>query len=218
MIDWQFVARIFPKLAAGAALTLAITCASFALAVLGGFVVLWLQRSKLALVSGTTVLLSDFIRSTPLLIQIFVVYFVAPAYGIYLSPISTGIFVLSVHYSCYMAEVYRGALNSVGPGQWEAAAALGLGPMQTFRKIILPQMYSIIIPGCGTYLIYMFKDTPVLSAITVRELLQVSSRIGADNFRYLEPITIVGILFLAMSLGASALLRWAEKRTSYPKA
>jgi polar amino acid transport system permease protein len=214
--NFGFAWHILPMLAKAAEITVFVTVVSFALSLVGGLLIWWLRTSKIALVSRVTSGFSDFIRGTPLLLQVFLIYYVGPRYGLVLSPIQTGLIALGIHYSCYMSEVYRSAFGAVNRGQQEAARALGLSPWRTFQKVILPQMYPVVVPIAGSYLVYMFKDTPILSAITVRELMQVASQIGSTNFRYMEPITIVGILFLAMSLLAAWASRVIERKIAVP--
>jgi polar amino acid transport system permease protein len=212
IFNWGFAWSILPQLLQAAEVTVLVTLASFVVAFFGGLGLLYLRQSRNKYVSRPTIWIIDFIRGTPLLVQVFFIYYLAPKYGLRLGALETGILALGIHYSCYMSETFRAALRAVGRNQWEAAQALGLKPWRTFQKVIWPQMYPIVVPLVGSYLIYMFKDTPILAAITVRELMQVSSQIGADNFRYMEPITIVGVLFLAMSLAAAYITRIIERR------
>ena len=212
--DWQFAWSILPQLAKAAQLTFLITLSSFGVALIGGMLLLYLRMSKSQLVARPVAWVIDFIRGTPLLVQVFLIYYIGPNYGLRLGPIETGILALGVHYSCYMSEIYRTAFQAVGRGQWEAARALGLNPWRTFQKVIWPQMWPVVVPLGGSYLVYMFKDTPILAAITVRELMQVAAQIGADNFRYMEPVTIVGALFLVMSVSVAYLTRVLERRVA----
>jgi polar amino acid transport system permease protein len=143
-------------------------------------------------------------------VQIYFLYYLGPNVGISLSPVTTGIAALSVHYSCYLAEAYRAGLEAVPRGQWDAVTALGFGRLQAYTRIILPQALQPMVPAAGTYLVHMFKETPLLASISVAEMMFVASEIGADRFRYLEPITICGLLFLVMSLGAAQVMRLIE--------
>jgi polar amino acid transport system permease protein len=154
----------------------------------------------------------EFIRSTPLLVQIYFLFFVLPDFGIRLSPLTTGVLALGLHYSAYTAEVYRAGIEGVPKGQWEAAIALNMKPWRIWHAVILPQALPPVIPAMGNYLVAMFKDTPMLAAITVLELLQTAKLIGAESFRYLEPLTLVGLLFLAISLLSSRLIHTLETR------
>jgi polar amino acid transport system permease protein len=212
--DWQFAWSILPQLAKAAQLTFLITLSSFGVALVGGMLLLYLRVAKSQLVARPVAWVIDFIRGTPLLVQVFLLYYIGPQYGLRLGPIETGILALGVHYSCYMSEIYRAAFQAVGREQWEAARALGLSPWRTFQKVIWPQMWPVVVPLGGSYLVYMFKDTPILAAITVRELMQVAAQIGADNFRYMEPVTIVGALFLVMSVSVAYLTRVLERKVA----
>jgi polar amino acid transport system permease protein len=210
MFNFDFALRVLPSLASAAITTLTVTFVSFFLALLIGIPLLLLRRSRYQLISRTVSAIVDFIRCTPILVQLFFLYYAMPGFGITLSPMETGLVAFSFHYGCYMSEVYRGGLEAVPRGQWDASIALSFSRAQIYRSIILPQAIRPIIPAAGNYLIHMFKDTPLLASISVIEMMFVSAEIGANSFRYLEPITICGLLFLLMSLGAAALLRVFE--------
>src|SRR5205823_12538567 len=117
---------------------------------------------------------------------------------------------LGIHYATYCSEVYRSGLGNVPRGQWEACIALNLPAYWTFRDVIIPQAIPPVVPALGNYFVALFKDTPLLSAIAVLELMQTAKIIGSDNFRYTEPITLVGLIFLLFSLVAAALIRLVE--------
>jgi len=210
MFDFAFALSILPQLAVATVTTLVVTISSFFLALLIGVPLLLLRRSGWHSVSRTTAGIIDFIRCTPILVQLYFLYFAMPEFGIRLSPIATGILVFSVHYGCYMSEVYRAGLESVPRGQWDVCVALSLSRSETYRSVVLPQMIYPIIPAAGNYLVHMFKETPLLASISVVEMMFVSAEIGADRFRYLEPITLCGLLFLLMSIAAAGLIRTAE--------
>jgi polar amino acid transport system permease protein len=150
------------------------------------------------------------------LIQVYFLFYVMPEYGLTLSALTAGTLGIALHYSCYIAEVYRAGLNGVPRGQWEATKALSMNPWNAYRSIILPQTIRPMIPVLGNYLIAMFKDTPVLSAITVVELMLQAKNIGSQTFRYLEPITMVGIFFLLLSVSFAYLVRKLEARMKLP--
>lgn len=160
--------------------------------------------------------LIEFIRSTPLLIQVYFLFYVLPSYGLSMTSLVAGTLGIALHYACYTAEVYRAGLDSVPRGQWEAVTALNFSPWRAYRQVILPQAVRPVLPALGNYLIAMFKDTPVLSAITVVEIMQQAKNVGSDSFRYLEPITLVGVFFLLISIGLAGVVRQVEKRTALP--
>ena len=125
--------------------------------------------------------------------------------------IFSGIIALSIHYGCYCSEVYRAGLEAVPRGQWEACTALNFSSWNTLKNIILPQAIPPIVPVLGNYLVALFKETPLLSAIAVLELVQTAKVLGSENFRYTEPMTIVGLTFLVLSLVSAVGIRWLER-------
>ena len=153
----------------------------------------------------------DFIRMTPLPVQLLFLYLMVPA----LSAIQVGIIVIGIHYSTYMAESYRAGIESVPKGQWEGATALSLPTTRTWRAVIMPQAIRATIPSLGNWAIAMFKDTPFLIFISVPEMVQVARTIGGNTFRYVEPFTIAGLIFLAASYPTAILMRRLEKRLAY---
>lgn len=210
--DWRYVWEIFPALLEGFVVTLQATAAGTALALSLGLVWAVMRRSHQRWVAWPATALVELVRSTPLLVQLFFLFYMLPALGVSLSPFVTGAIGLGLHYSAYMAEVYRAGIENVPRPQWEAAAALSFSRLHTWRAIILPQAIPPVVPALGNYVIGMFKDTPLLSAITVVEVLQTAKIIGSRSFRYLEPLTVVGVLLLVVSLAASYLVRKLETR------
>jgi polar amino acid transport system permease protein len=210
IFDLKFALSILPQLASAAVTTLFVTFASFMLALVLGLPLLLLRRSRWSVLNRTTALAVDFIRCTPLLVQLYFLYFALPVFGIRLSPLATGLLAFSLHYGCYMSEVYRAGLEAIPKGQWDACVALSLSRLETYRSIILPQTIRPVIPAAGNYLVHMFKETPLLASISIAEIMFVSAEIGADRFRYLEPVTLCGLLFLLMSLIAAFLIRAVE--------
>ncbi|MGV3655850.1 MAG: ectoine/hydroxyectoine ABC transporter permease subunit EhuD [Noviherbaspirillum sp.] len=216
LFHWEFAWRILPDLLGAVRYTIGITLAGFAIALVCGLLLALLRRSRLPLLSWPAAFFIEFIRSTPLLIQLYFLFYVLPDYGLTLSALAAGTIGIGMHYACYVAEVYRAGLDSVPRGQWEAARALSLGRWTVYRSIILPQAIRPILPALGNYLIAMFKDTPVLSAITVAELMLQAKNIGSETFRYIEPITMAGLFFLAISMAVAMLARRLETRLRMP--
>jgi polar amino acid transport system permease protein len=209
MWDWAYTFEILPRLARAAVVTIEATLLGFAFAVILGLV-LALVRLALPRTAWLISVTVELIRSTPLLIQIFFIYFVLPNFGIVLDAFAAGVLAIGIHYAAYCSEVYRAGFDNVHRGQWEAAVALNLGSWTTFRDVILPQAIPPIIPALGNYLVALFKETPLLSAIAVLELMQTAKIIGSETFRYTEPITLVGLFFLAMSLISAMGIRVVE--------
>jgi len=210
MWDWAFAFEILPILAHAAIISIEATLVGFVLAA-GLGLVLALARIAFPWTAWPISVLVELIRSTPLLIQIFFLYFVFPSFGITLDAFTAGVLALGIHYAAYCSEVYRAGFDNIHRGQWEASIALNLSAWTTFRDIIIPQAIPPIVPALGNYLVALFKETPLLSAIAVLELMQTAKIIGSETFRYTEPITLVGLFFLAMSLVSASLIRAAER-------
>ena len=212
MWDWNYTLSFLPDILSALKITISATFVAFFVACILGFPLALGRRSKfkpLSLAVGGVV---EFIRSTPLLAQVYFVFYVFPTYGISMSPFTAGVVALGVHYATYLSEVYRSGIDGVPRGQWEAAKALNFSQTRTWLNIIIPQAIPPIVPVMGNYLIGMFKETPLLSAITLLEILQTAKIIGSQTFRYLEPITIVGILFLLLSYISSIGVQRLEVR------
>jgi polar amino acid transport system permease protein len=211
--EWDYAREVFPDLLiAFLQFTLGITIAASFLAIVLGLVLALGRRSRVTWLSWASYGFVEFIRSTPIPIQLFFVYFGFPAFGVNLSALVTGILVLGVHYAAYMSEVYRAGIEAIPPGQWEACTALSLSPQRTWRAVILPQVVRRILPSTGNQVIALFKETPYLIVIGVAEMVTVAYQLGSQSFRYIEPITIAGLIFLAASYPTSVLMRKLEVR------
>jgi len=210
LVDWEFVAEITPQLGKAAVVTLEATAIAYGIALVLGLVFALLQRTPSPWFNRSVREGVEFIRSTPVLIQLYFAYYVGPQLGISVSAWIAGLWALGIHYASYTSEVYRAGIDGVDRGQWEASTALNLSTYRTYRDIILPQAIPPIVPALGNYLIGMFKETPLLSAIAIIELMARAKLIGSATFRYLEPVTMVGVFFLLMSLTAAWLIRRVE--------
>jgi polar amino acid transport system permease protein len=207
-----------PFFVRGTEVTLLLTFTSMAFGLTGGLILALARldpRRRVFYVPATA--LVELIRGTPLLVQLFYLFFVLPQVGVRLDPVPTGILGLGINYSCYLSEVYRAGIVAVDRGQWEAAAALGLPGAATYRRIILPQAIRIVIPPMGNMFIGLFKDTALVSTISVQELLFSGRLLAATNFRYFEIFTIVAIIYFILSYPASLGVRWLERHLRYER-
>lgn len=210
--DWLFAVSILPILLKGLVITIQATVVGFAIAAVFGLILAALKSARLRIISWPARLITEFIRDTPLLIQLFFLYYVLPDYGIVLPAFLTGALALGLQYSAYTSEVYRGGIESIARGQSEAARALDLSALRTFFVIIVPQAIPRIIPALGNYLVSIMKDVPVLSVVSVLEMLNVAKIIGDRTFNYLIPLSMVGGLYLVLTLFASAAIRYLDTR------
>jgi polar amino acid transport system permease protein len=214
--DWDYAWEIFPDIVgSGLWITVQATVLGSIVAYALGLVLALLRRSQIRVVATITWAFIEFVRSTPLLVQIFFLFFVLPNIGLTLGPMTTGVIALGLHYATYTSEVYRAGIEAVPPGQWEAATALNLPRGRTWTAVILPQAIPRVLPALGNYTISMFKETPLLLTIGVLDIVGTANQVGSRSFRYIEPITIAGVLFLVLSLTASLLVRWLERRVGY---
>ncbi len=207
---WDFTFEILPRLLWATLNTLMAAGVGYAIAVVLGLVLALAQRTGFRPLTQLAREFVEFIRSTPLVLQIFFVFYVGPQFGIRLSPWVSGMVAIGLHYSAYLSEVYRGGLESVPKGQWEACTALNMTSRQTYFRVIIPQALPPSLAGMGNYLVGILKDTPMLSVIGVAELMHTANAIGSESYRFLEPYTLVGIIFLAISLPTAGLIRLFE--------
>lgn len=212
IFDWQYAWSVVPALAQGLVVALQATVLAYPVALVLGLVCAVLRRSPWRIISAPTALLVEFIRSTPLLVQLFFFFYVLPTLGFGFGPLVTGVIALGLHYATYTSEVYRSGIDGVPAGQWEACTALNLPRHRTWAGVILPQAVPRVIPALGNYLIALFKDTPLLVAVTVPEMLTVAIQVGGDAYRYAEPITVAGVFYLLTALLMAWLARMAERR------
>lgn len=218
--DWEYASDIFPTLLEGLYILVRATLAGIVVAVILGLVLALGRRSERRWISYPFAWFIEFVRSTPLLIQLFFFYYALPTMDIFgmrfvFDAELTLIAGLGVHYGCYASEAYRAGIDSVASGQWEASTALNLSSYTKWRNIILPQAIPRTLPTLGNYFVAMFKDAPLGAVITVPDMLAQARALGSATFRYMEPLTIVGLLFLAVSIPAATMVRRLERRVHY---
>jgi polar amino acid transport system permease protein len=218
MFDWRwdFTFDILPRLLVATGNTLMAAGFGYAIAVVLGLILALAQRTPSRALTMIVREMVEFIRSTPLVLQIFFVFYVGPQFGLRLSPWTAGMIAIGLHYAASLSEVYRGGLDSVPKGQWEAATSLNLSMTRTYFRVIIPQAMPPSLAGMGNYLVGILKDTPMLSVIGVAELMHTANAIGSETYRFLEPYTLVGVIFLALSLPTAAAIRlfegWLRKK------
>ena len=215
--DWEFFFSIVPDMLNALSVTAFATIYGFALALGLGLIMALGRRSKSRFISMPFVAVIEFVRSTPLLVQLLLLYNGLPDFGIALSARQTLIIGLGVHYGTYCSEAYRAGINSVNKGQWEAAIALNLSPRTTWTRVVLPQAIPNVLPALGNFLVASFKDAPLGFVIGVPGLMFFANTVSSRLFRYTEPFLLIGIGFLLVSLPAAWLVRRLEERISYER-
>jgi polar amino acid transport system permease protein len=201
--SWQVVYDVLPSMFDGLIVTVQASLVGALLAYVLGLLLALLKMSKSWIIAKTSYWICECIRRTPLLVQLYFLFYVLPDFGIFLSPFVAGVIGLGIHFSTYTSEVYRAGIENVPKGQWEASRALNYNAYQTMRHVILPQAIPPMIPPLANYLITMFKETPLLSAITVVELFNAANIFSNSHYKYLEPMTLVGLFFLIISIPAA---------------
>jgi polar amino acid transport system permease protein len=207
-----------PDLLDGLWLTILLTFASMTLALLIGLGLALCRLSRRNAVRWPATTFVEIIRGSPLLLQLFYIYYVFPFIGLKLPPLAAGILGLALNYGAYLSEVFRAGVLAVDRGQWEAADALGIRHAHTMALVVLPQAIRIVIPPVGNYFISLFKDTALVSTISIAELIFRGQLIAADTFKYLQVYTIIFALYLAISFPASLGVRLLERRLRGPVA
>jgi polar amino acid transport system permease protein len=210
--DWNAVSDFMPEFWRGVLVTLQALALGSLLSFSLGLVWTLLMRAPSRFVRWPVGAVTEFVRNTPLLVQLFFLFYVLPEWGLAFSALTTGVFAIGLHYSTYTMQVYRAGIEAVPVGQWEAATALNLPRRRTWTAVILPQAVRRVVPALGNYVIAMLKDTPLLMTITVLEMLGRARLFSQQNFRFTEPLTVIGVAFIVISYLASLLLRTLERR------
>lgn len=213
-VQSSFLWEMMPYLLKGAIVTVQISVLAMALALVLGLVAAIGRLSRNRFLRSLAGVYVEVIRGTPLLVQLFIVYYGLPSYGIRFDPFTAGFLTLGVHYGAYLSEVYRAGILSVDRGQWEAAASIGMRRATVMREIILPQAFRTILPPIGNYFISMLKDSALVATISVAELLRTGQLRVAVTFRAMDIYLMVAAIYLAMSYPLSLLIRALERRTS----
>lgn len=202
-----------PSLLQGLVVTVEITFAAMALALVLGVVLATMRlESRVRWVYVPATIYIELIRGTPLILQLFFVYFALPSLGIRLDPFLAGVLAIGVNYSAYLSEVFRSAIRAVPRGQWEAAYSVGLPWSLIMWRVIFPQAGRIALPATGNYFIGLFKDSALASTISVTELLFSGQLLAAQSFQYFSIYGVVALFYFVVSYPASIGLRALERR------
>ncbi|MDO5675031.1 MAG: amino acid ABC transporter permease [bacterium] len=209
------VLETFPMLVRGLKLTVQITVGGLFFGFLLGSAAGLMKISRNMLVRLLSGAYIESIRGTPMLVQAMFLYYGVPlAVGVRIAPITAGIIIIAVNSGAYIAEIVRGAVQSINPGQMEAGRSIGLTRSQAMFYVIWPQALKRMIPPLGNQFIISLKDTSLLMVIGVGELMRTGQEITAVNFRAFEVYMAVGLVYLAMTMTIAKLMAMVEKRLS----
>jgi His/Glu/Gln/Arg/opine family amino acid ABC transporter permease subunit len=210
----QSIRDALPFLLDGARVTLLLSAASLAVGLALGLLAALARLSRIGPLRVFAQGYVDVIRGTPLLVQLFIIYYGLPEFGIQIDAFPAAVMGLGMNYGAYLAEVFRSGLVSVDRGQWEAARSLGMAPATMMRNIILPQAVRVALPGVGNYAISMLKDTALASIVTVDELLRRAQLRVAADFHSFDIYLAVAVIYLLMSYPLTIFVKRLERRSA----
>ncbi|MBF0468298.1 MAG: amino acid ABC transporter permease [Desulfamplus sp.] len=209
--DWSVFFESIPMLMRGVKFTIVITLGGLSLGFFLGALIGLMKLARHAFPRTVAITYIEAIRGTPMLVQAMFLYYGVPmALGIRIPPLTAGIIIIAVNSGAYIAEIVRGAVQSIDPGQTEAGRSIGLTRSQTMLYIVWPQAFKRMIPPLGNQFIISLKDTSLLMVIGVGELLRTGQEIVAVNFKAFEVYLAVAVVYLAMTLSIAKGLRMVE--------
>ncbi|MBV9521253.1 MAG: amino acid ABC transporter permease [Alphaproteobacteria bacterium] len=212
-LDWSVVWDNRGRLLEGAELTVVLTAATMAIALPGGLILALLRLSPFAAVRGAATGFVEFFRATPLILQIYWVFYVLPAaFDVQLSEFMTALVGLSLNVSAFNSETFRAGIQSIRIGQWNAGLALGMSKAEVMRKIVLPQAVIRVLPALASTWVSLFKDTSLVSIIAVADLSYVALKIRSETYRVLEILTAMAAIYCLMGYPQAKLVDWLHRR------
>jgi polar amino acid transport system permease protein len=206
-----------PSLLHGAMITIAVSLLAFGLALVFGLVTGIARISRLMPLRVVAACYIQFIRGTPLLLQLFFIYYVLPYVGIVLTPFVSGLTGLTLNYAAYMAEVFRSGILAIPKGQWEAGQSVGMSRRLLMRRIILPQAIRIIIPSLGNFFVSIFKDSALVSVITMRDLMFSGQLLASATYKHFEIFAEVAVIYFLISYPTAKFVEWIEAKVDITK-
>ncbi|MDY0376291.1 MAG: amino acid ABC transporter permease [Desulfobacterium sp.] len=213
---FDYAIKILPDMLSGAWVTIQLSVVCITLGIIFGMVLGVLRVYSSKFIYWIVTAYVEFLRGTPCLLQLFFIYYGLGDMGLLLKPILAAGLALGINTSVYQAEYFRGAIQSIKPGQMVAARAMGLGKWQSVRYVILPQALRLVIPSSSNEIIYMFKYTSVAFAVGVPELLAQADLTGSMNYRYFESYVVAAIIYTLMVFFVAKVMSMVEKKAYVP--
>jgi polar amino acid transport system permease protein len=206
-----------PSLLQGAMVTIAVSLLAFGLALVFGLLLGIARISRVAPLRAVVACYIQFIRGTPLLLQLFFIYYVLPYGGIVLTPFVSGALGLTLNYAAYMAEVFRAGIQAIPKGQTEAGQSVGMSRGLLMRRIILPQAFRIIVPSIGNFFVSIFKDSALVSVITMRDLMFSGQLLASATYKHFEIFAEVAVIYFLISYPTAKFVEWVEVKVDITK-
>jgi glutamine transport system permease protein len=212
-LDWSVVWDNRFRFLDGAAMTILLAVTTMAIAIPGGLLLALMRLAPTRALSAPATAVVEFFRATPLILQLYWVFYVLPAaFDISFSEFTTAIVGLSLNVSAFNSETFRAGILSIRPGQWNAGLALGMSKAQVMRKIVLPQALFRVLPSLASTWVSLFKDTSLVSIIAVADLSYVALKVRSESFRILEVLTAMAGLYLLMGYPQAKLVDWVYRK------
>lgn len=214
-MDIQFIVKYFPILFKGCVTTIQLAALAMLLGSTLALTITFTKISGIKLLEAIGKTYTWLFRGTPLLMQLFVIYYGLPQIGIRLDPFPAAVLGLTLNIAAYIAEIIRGAIQSIDKGQWDAARAIGMNYWQTMFFIIIPQSIKRMIPPMTNEFIALLKDTSLVSTIAMVDLMRTAQQMSTTTFRPFEILLIAAVLYLAMTTVLTVFFRTIEVRLVY---
>ena len=211
-IQLSDVIAFLPDLLMGARYTITLTFVIMGISIVAAILVALARMSRFRPLRAVLTAYVEFIRGTPGLMQLYYIFYVFPFLGITLPAIAAGILALSINYTAYLSEVYRAGIGSVDKTQMEAAQSLGLNYWQSMRFVILPVAARVALPPTANYMLSLFKETSLLSVITIKELMFTGILLGAETYKYFAIFTEVAVIYFIICYPWAVLASWLERK------
>jgi polar amino acid transport system permease protein len=212
--DWSVVWRNADVLWEGTKITVFLTVTTMVVAVPGGILLALMRLSRIKVLTAASVTFVEFFRNLPLILVIYTAYYILPvATGLRFSPITTAIVALSLNVSAYNGETFRAGIASIRKGQSEAGYALGMSRTRAMFEIVLPQAIRRVLPVLASTWVSLFKDTSLVSVISVGDLAFESMRVRSQTFRILEMLTAMAVIYWLLGYPQAKLVDWINKRS-----
>jgi polar amino acid transport system permease protein len=211
-LDFTPVFKQFPFLLRGLLITLEVSALAALLGLMLGLLGGIAKLSSVRPIRAGAIAYIEFIRGTPVLVQLFLIYFGLPAFGVNLDSFWAAVIGLGINSGAYVSEIVRGSIQAIDRGQWEASYSIGMTPLKALRWIILPQAFVIALPPLGNELATLIKTSSLASAIALVELTQTGQQIRSVSFASFETFIVVALLYLLLTYSTSLTLGWIERR------
>ena len=210
---WDAVWNSLDFLMSGLQMTLVLSAATLLLAMIGGLLIAGLDISRWRLLRWIGISFGEVIRNTPILVQLLWVYYVLPiVFGVQIEALLALIIGLALYQAAFISEVYRSGIQSVPTGHREAAQVLGLSPLQSFRRIVLPQAIKMTLPPLASNFVQLIKFSSLGAVISVNEITRRGMELSASNFRPLETFTFIAVVYFFICWPLAMAIRWWERR------